>query len=184
MTDKEEKSFIIEGKLFWACVHKVNSYSGKYQVDVSIDDKTAKKLQGLGVTIKQESEQEDTKHVGTVNDRKTFVTVKRNTDTTEGKPLNPPVVIDAKKQPVPMSVLLGNGTKAKVKVNPYEWKFKNKKGISLGFSVVQVLDLVEYSSSGLDGFEEEEGYTTTNTITESVNMETDEDGCPFSLDQE
>ena len=182
MTTKEDKNLIIEGRLFWASVHTPNSHSGKYQVDISIDETTTSLLSALGVPIKKEEDHIDSngvkgKYVGTENDRKTYVTAKRSLEAKDGTPLKKATIVDAKTQSVGAETALGNGTRANVKVNPFEWKFKGKKGVSLGFSVIQVLDLVEFKQNGLDGFEITEGYTgkTTTTLTSAD----DED--PFAM---
>lgn len=186
MTEKLE-NLIIEGRLFWASVHTPNSHSGKYQVDISVDDETASKLSTLGVSVKKESEHKDSsgvlgKNVGTENDRKTYVTAKRSLEAKDGTVLQKATIIDSKKLPLGPETALGNGTLAKIKVNPYSWTFKGKKGTSLGFSVIQVLDLVEFKASGLDGFEEVEGYTASGIQSlESISQENEEDDNPFSL---
>tara|TARA_R110000868_G_C10905092_1_gene764561 strand:+ start:354 stop:914 length:561 start_codon:yes stop_codon:yes gene_type:complete len=184
MTTKQDH-LIIEGRLFWASVHTPNSHSGKYQVDISVDDATAATLTSLGVPVKKEADHVDSngvkgKYVGTENDRKTYVTAKRSTEAKDGIQLQKATIIDAKKQPLGAETALGNGTKARVKVNPFEWNFKGKKGVSLGFSVIQVLDLVEFKQSGLDGFETTEGYTGTLGTVQNTETSTDDED-PFAM---
>ena len=49
---------------------------------------------------------------------------------------------------------IGNGTVANVKVDSWNWEFNGKSGTSFGLAVVQVVDFVEYKSSGGGGLME------------------------------
>lgn len=74
---------------------------------------------------------------------------------------NPLKVVDAKGNPLPHNLLLGNGTRAKVyfTAKPYDYGKKNR-GTKLNLNAIQVLDLVEYvREEGEDSyFDEEDGY--------------------------
>lgn len=186
-SEKEDKNFKFTGTAFWASVTKPNDQSGQYQVDISIDDDTADMLSSLGITIKSEEEQEDSKgnigkHVGTENDRGRFVTCKRSLQfkSKDGMvtSLPPPKILDSKLKELPKDTLIGNGSRVNVVANVYHWKFRGTKGVSLGFSALQVLDLVPYSrNSGLDLLTEEEGYIADKDISllESENDFNDSD---------
>jgi hypothetical protein len=50
---------------------------------------------------------------------------------------------------------IGNGSKAKALVTPYEWKYKNKKGISASLIKLVITDLVEYSAGDLSANDED-----------------------------
>ena len=104
---------------------------------------------------------------------------KRNTVTPRGIELPPPAVQDAKGQPWPKDVLIGNGSTGKVAFHIWSWTNpEGGKGISLSLEAVRVLHLVPYApiSSG-DAFgEPEEGYTLTGKETRVAPPEKEEAG--------
>ena len=65
--------------------------------------------------------------------------------------------MDSKKNPWPTDKLVGNGSKVKVSVNPYEWNFQGKSGISASLNSMMVVKLVEYVGSS-DELDEEDGF--------------------------
>ena len=71
-----------------------------------------------------------------------------------------PAVLDAKKQPLPKDMLIGNGSKVKVAFEPitYIMQSTKKVGVSLRLKAVQVIDLVEYGNSATSLFDEEDGF--------------------------
>ena len=87
-------------------------------------------------------------------------------------------VVDSKLQPIPKSVLIGNGSKVRVSYNTRLYSAPMGAGVSTDLSGVQVLELVEYNpdKSGFDatdGFsadtiqvDEKENYTQTETAQE------------------
>ncbi len=90
-------------------------------------------------------------------------------------------IIDAKLQPV-KSVNIGAGTIAKLGVNLVGYSVAGKTGVSAKLGLVQIIDLVEYSSGfSLEGFNEEEGYEFTNEDT-TESEETFEGGEGEELD--
>ena len=71
-----------------------------------------------------------------------------------------PAVLDAKKQPLPKDMLIGNGSRVKVAFEPFPYIMQSTKkvGVSLRLKAVQVLDLVEYGNAATSVFDEEDGY--------------------------
>ena len=69
-------------------------------------------------------------------------------------------VYDAKKNLMPSSVAVGNGSVIKVAVEPYPYVMQSTKqvGVSLRLKGVQVIDLVEYGAPASSMFDEEDGY--------------------------
>ncbi len=112
--------------IMWAQLAKVNDMSGKFQVNLcNLSDAAAKALEELGIsTLNKE---------GMGN----YITCKSNTPMkafgTEGDEI---------------SELIGNGSRAKAVVKPYEWTYKNKKGVSPSLVKLVITDLVEYASAG------------------------------------
>lgn len=163
---KESNRLVIQGTGFWAHVREVNKLSGKYQLDLSIDAKTVKIIESLGVTVKVEDKNEGVDG----KDRGLFVTLKSD---------YPPKVVDAKKNTMSNDVLIGNGSLIKVATHPYNWTFGKKSGIALGLDAIQIIDLVEYVDSLSDMFEEEEGFTTDDA-TSSFDDESEDNNAEVS----
>jgi len=72
-----------------------------------------------------------------------------------------PAVVDAKRTPMSGNELIGNGSVVKVALEPAPYMMPSTKqvGISMRLKAVQVINLVEYGSSGASSiFDEEEGY--------------------------
>lgn len=69
-------------------------------------------------------------------------------------------VYDAKKNLMPSSVAVGNGSVIKVAVEPFPYVMQSTKqvGVSLRLKGVQVIDLVEYGAPAASMFDEEDGY--------------------------
>lgn len=91
---------------------------------------------------------------------------KRNETTRKGNILAPPAVYDARKNPWPQGVYIGNGSKVKVAFSAWGWEDKfNKKGISLSLDAVQVLDLVPFEKRDpADAFDVvSDGYVADST---------------------
>jgi hypothetical protein len=112
--------------IMWAQLTKVNDMSGKYQVNLcNLSDAAVKALEALSIsTLNKE---------GMGN----YITCKSNT---------PIKAFDLEGDEI--KELIGNGSKAKAVVNPYEWAYKNKKGISPSLKKLVITDLVEYASAG------------------------------------
>lgn len=159
----QNNQFTVTGRVFWAHVRKPNDLSGKYQLDLSIDDATAKKIKDAGITPKKEE-----KNLGTENDRGTYVTLTRSATNKEGMPMPPPV-LDGKKNPVPDNIMIGNGSVVNVVTHVYDWTFKNKKGKSLGLDAIQIKSLVEYNNPVMDLLPEDDGY-----VVNSVNLDVED----------
>ena len=137
------KSAIVEATLFWPNLATKNDMSGKYQVDLGLLDKQAvKTLESMGVTVKK-----DPRKNKDYPDRKAFVTGKSN------YPIK--VVFKSGVESVDPGEI-GNGTKAKIKVVAYEWKFKGSTGIGLGVNKLQVTDLAHYVVEDNEDWDDDE----------------------------
>lgn len=82
---------------------------------------------------------------------------KRKEMSNKGNPMDPPVVVDAKKNRWPKEKAIGNGSKIKVAFEYFGWEMAGAKGMSLDLAMVQVIELVEYARD-VDPFDEEDGY--------------------------
>jgi len=85
---------------------------------------------------------------------------KKNETTKKGMVLQAPAVYDSHKNLWPAGELIGNGSKVKVAFSAWGWEDKfGKKGVSLSFEALQVLDLVPYERKDPgDAFGVENGY--------------------------
>jgi hypothetical protein len=130
---------VATGTIYWACIQHVNAMSGKYELDLSLTKDETKAFKDEGIEVKKDSPKEGQP------DKGLFVKMKSN---------YPAKVVDSSKSPIDGKTV-GNGSKVKVVWNPYDWNFKGKKGTSAGFTVVQVLDLVEYNVGSLDELDDD-----------------------------
>lgn len=98
---------------------------------------------------------------------------KKNETTKKGMVLQAPTVYDSRKNLWPAGVLIGNGSKVKVAFSVWGWEDKfGKKGVSLSFEALQVLELVPYERTAPgDAFGVENGYvvdTPADSFTDPV----------------
>jgi hypothetical protein len=120
---------VVKGTAFWAQLDQINSYSGKYQVDVSnLSAPAVEALQERGIAVKNKGD-----------DRGFFITCKSKfpieaADTT-GETLQ--------------GVQLGNGSGVTAVISSYEWTSpQGKKGVSPNLKKLVVTDLVIYDKDG------------------------------------
>lgn len=104
---------------------------------------------------------------------------KKNETTKKGHTLMAPAVYDSRKNPWPEGVLIGNGSKVKVAFTVWGWEDKfGKKGVSLSFEALQVLDLVPYERKDpADAFGVENGFvadTTADAFTDTAAQPAEE----------
>lgn len=168
----------IKGTAFWTFHNKPNDMSGAFQMDLGLLSKSAvDELQAAGLKVKQERKYEK----GDPNYRGTYIGLKSQTVK--------PEVVDAKTNPWPENVLIGNGSKVIADVGTYEWTFpktpkpgqKQKHGVSAGFNALQVLELVPFGDPNApkkprkSRFEPTEGYDVTDSDVDT----TEDDEVPF-----
>jgi|TARA_R110000744_G_scaffold320452_1_gene426602 hypothetical protein len=153
MANTKYDSILIKGKVYWASVVEPNTtYEPAWQVDVCIeDDDTREKLESIGLTIKNKGD-----------DRGDFFSAKRKTTKKDGSNRDAPRVIDSKRNPWDRR-LIGNGSVAKIKIQPYDWDYAGKSGVSSDFMAMQVIDLVEYGDPSTD-FQDEDGFSIDNEL--------------------
>lgn len=97
--------------VYWAFTSKVADLSSKYEVTLAnLSEAAVTNLTGMGVEVRF---REDKPEQGN------FIVCKSTL---------PIEVVDS--AGVPITAMVGNGSKAVAKVGAYEWTFKNKKGIS------------------------------------------------------
>lgn len=148
--ETENKRFKFAGKAFWAHVSEVNKLSQKFQVDVSVDDETVKKLQDLGIDVKTSDKDDEGKPE---NHRGNYVTLKST---------YPPKIYDSKGKEVTKKLAIGNGSEVNIATHTYEWKFGRDTGTALGLDAVQIVKLNPYKDSMGDMFDVvDDGYDSS-----------------------
>jgi len=124
-------SVIVEGTVYWANLASKNEMSGKYQVDLgNLDKSAAKTLKGEGIKLRTDNNTDEKKPM-----KGTFITAKSQY----------PIKIVFKDGVEQVGAdEIGNGTRAKFKVNAFEWNNKFGTGISAGITKIMITDLVKY----------------------------------------
>lgn len=161
-------SYVIKGKAFWSKVYEHNAQDGKYSLDLSIDDKTAKFLTDLGLKVKT------TNLKGEVDERGTHVTFSKYMTDFDGNKVDLKVMDS---QMNPMTELIGNGSEVNIEFYPRKYGPKSRAQGKWGqLEGVQVLELVEYQSGDALGVVEG-GYVKgqgSPTVTGEVPFDTSE----------
>ena len=154
MANTKYDPILIKGKVFWASVVEPNTTfePACWQVDVCIEDEeTREKLESIGLTIKNKGD-----------DRGDFFSAKRKTTKKDGSDRDAPRIIDAKRNPWD-NRLIGNGSVAKVKIQPFDYNYAGKSGVSSDLMAMQVIDLVEYGDPSTD-FQDEDGFSIDSEL--------------------
>ena len=125
---------VIQGKAHWASVQTPNDKFPPpvYCVDLEIDEANAATLRADGITVKEK-------------DGMLTVKAKRKQFRKDGTLNTKPNCVDGQKRP--FEDLIGNGSLVNLQVNAFDWEFAGKKGRSLDFVGIQVLDHVEFSGT-------------------------------------
>lgn len=121
-----EKPIKFEAEVQWAFFNKKSEMSGKYQVDLTnLSEGAVKALQDAGLEPRQ---REDKPEKGW------FITAKSNY---EIKPID--------NSGTEITDAVGNGSRAIALIKPYEWSWKNKKGVSPSLVKIIITDLKVYN---------------------------------------
>lgn len=122
-----EKPIKIEAEVQWAFFTTKNEMSGKYQVDLTnLSSGAVEALQSAGLEPRK---REDKPEKGW------FITAKSNY-----------AIEPVDKGGDKITDVVGNGSKAVAIIKPYEWSWKNKKGVSPSLMKITITDLKVYSS--------------------------------------
>lgn len=157
--EKGNERFVIRGKAFWAHVTEPNKLSGKFQMDLSVDDETAKLLESKGIDTKTNDKDDEGKPE---NHRGNYVTLKSE---------YPPKLYDSKRNEITKKTLVGNGSEVNVATHVYDWKFFSDSGTSLGLDGIQIVELVAYKDSMGDLFDAVDGYDSSEDSSEDTDSD-------------
>lgn len=130
----EMQSVKLKADVMWAQLDKVNDMSGKFQVDLTnLSEAAVVALEEMGITVPEKE------------GRGRYITCKSSI----------PIKAFDNDGVELTGVKIGNGSKAKAIITAYEWKYKNKKGVSPSLKKLVITDLVEYGGGGADLDDEE-----------------------------
>ena len=116
----------IKANIMWAFMNKPNEMSGKYQLNLcDLSDAAVQALENMGIEVREKE------------GHGKFITCK------SAKPMK---AFDEDGKEIEEDI--GNGSKAKAIITAYEWKYKNKKGVSPSLRKLVVTDLVMYAGGG------------------------------------
>lgn len=127
---------ILEGEAMYAFLHQPDKGNAKhrigpaYKVDLVLNKEQLAKAKSLGLKIREPKGPDD-KFKGP------YVQIKSKVQ--EGR--KPPRVVDSQRNPIPPSILVGNGSKVRVRFLPY---FFGEDGVTPILQELQVLTLVPY----------------------------------------
>lgn len=125
----ESKPVKIQAEVQWAFFDKPNEMSGKFQCDLTnLSDSAVKALESMGLAPRK---REDKPEKGW------FLTVKSNY-----------AIQPYDNSGNEIKDIVGNGSKAVALIKPYEWTWKNKKGVSASLAKIVITDLVKYDANG------------------------------------
>lgn len=125
----EIKPVKIQAEVQWAFFDKPNEMSGKFQCDLTnLSDSAVKALESMGLAPRK---REDKPEKGW------FLTVKSNY-----------AIQPYDNSGNEIKDIVGNGSKAVALIKPYEWTWKNKKGVSASLAKIVITDLVKYEANG------------------------------------
>ena len=130
-----QTSIKVKADIMWAQLDKINEMSGKFQVNLcNLSDAAVVALEEMGITVAEKEGQGK------------YITCK------SAKPIK---AFDTDGDEV-VGVKVGNGSKAKAVVTAYEWKYKNKKGMSPSLRKLVITNLIEYGDGGAADLSDDE----------------------------
>lgn len=129
-------AFIIEGTAYYPFLmkpRKNENGNDKYEITVAnLSDKHKNMLKKAGLKPKFEPDEDNYRH-----EWGWYIVLKNGFK---------PKVVDSNKRPLPESVLVGNGSKVRVKLDTYDYTYNKIDKVGANLLVVQVLELQRYVS--------------------------------------
>ena len=124
--------------IYWAQLNRKNEMSDAYQVNLcNLSDKAVAALEDMGISVLENTEKKP--------EMGKYITCKSQ------KPIK---AFDT--DGVDIVEDIGNASKAICMVAPYNWSYKNKKGVSPSLVKLVVTDLVEYVGANTISAEDED----------------------------
>jgi hypothetical protein len=162
-----------KAKLQWTAVTAVNSMSGKYQTDFTLDAKqTAELISKIDAAWEEYrgafKGKPQSLGYSEILDENGFATgikfkATQAPQSADGKYTFKVDVYDAAAKKLGTVPAIGNGTIANVDFDIYPYTFKNNKGVKLNLRAIQILELVEYGGGSAFEAEEDDNYFVSET---------------------
>ena len=122
---------IVYGTAFYPNLFQPNQMSNKFEMNIGqLDKDVIRDLTREGLEVKTGE--------GKKEDHGDFITAK------SGRPIR---VVDAAGNPWDEARAIGNGSKVKASINPYNWNYRGKTGVGAGLNQVMVLEWVQYEGN-------------------------------------
>jgi hypothetical protein len=131
------KTEVLTGLGYYAFVHKPDQGNAKrkigpsYKIDLVLDGDQLTKAEKLGLNIKEATDRIPGPHV----------TIRSKVDTVKYPDRQPPRVMDSQKNPIPKTILVGNGSKVNVRFVPLQY---GENDVTPILKDIQVVELVKY----------------------------------------
>jgi hypothetical protein len=118
----------LKAVVMWCFNKEPNEMSGKWQMDLTqLSDAAVEALEAMQIEVKEKE------GMGK------YITCK------SARPIK---VLDTDGDEIEEKI--GNGSKAKCIIGSYEWKYKNKKGVSPSLQKIVITELVEFGGGKID----------------------------------
>lgn len=124
---EQVKPVKIEATVMWAFLSRKNDLSDAYQVDLcNISDSDAAALERIGISVKENpNKPEKGKYITCKSKNFEIEAYDTHGDRIEGD--------------------VGNGSQCRALIGTYDWKWKNKSGVSPSLKKLVITELVRYS---------------------------------------
>lgn len=174
--DASQKVVTLKGKAYFANVHKYNPGTFKkynkmvYNVTIGIEDEgEIAKLKEIGLQVRDANEYVPLPHIQ----------VKRSVKDAnrENPEADKPDIVDSKQQPIPPSILIGNGSDVIVRFGTF-WYEAQGGGIGTSLWKMRVTNLVPYSRGDDPIDQVDEGGFSVDSQSSQSSQDLDDD-LPF-----
>lgn len=179
MDEKQRLGRTLEGISYYASIHSPNMTSVKkfkgtpyFIVNLGLDKENQEKAKSYGLEVFEPE--------GEI--KQPYVKIKRKVNPPKTSDDVKPEVVDTAQNPIPSTILVGNGSKVRVKFATY-WYDTNGGGVGTALYKVQVVDLIEFKPSDRDFVSDGSGFKVSNsTSTPSAEKEFKADDLPWEED--
>ena len=186
--EKQRLACILEGTAYYASVHTPNMSSVKkfkgqpaFTVSLMLEGDQLQKAIDMGLTIKEPT--------ATIPGR--YVELKRKVPVGVDPSEKKPDVVDPAQNPIPPTILIGNGSKVRCKFATYWSDHPAYGGVKASLYKVQVLDLIRFVPQDRDfvadksfkGFGDAADYANQTSTASAATDDFDDEIPPFDTEE-
>jgi hypothetical protein len=132
------KPIKVKAEVMWCFHNKLNEMTNKYSVDLcNLSPGAIKAIESMGIEVRTRDDKPE---------KGNFITCKSSI----------PIKVFAADGEDLSNVAIGNGSKAVVLLSSYEWKYKNKSGVSPSIKKMVIEELQSYDSPEDDGEDDDD----------------------------